>query len=44
MLSVKSIKNLKSLNYHIFLIKYYFFLVFITSMEGEQIYIEEESI
>ena len=32
-LSVKSIKNLKSLEYHIFVIKHYFFLLFITSAE-----------
>ena len=32
-LSVKSINNLKSLKYHIFVIKHYFFLVFVTNLE-----------
>ena len=32
-LSVKSIKNLKSIKYHIFIIKHYFFVVFVTSVE-----------
>ena len=32
-LSLKSIKNLKSLKYHIFVIKNYFFLVFVTRVE-----------
>ena len=32
-LSVKSVKNLKSLKYHIFTIKHYFFLVSVTNVE-----------
>ena len=34
-LSVKSIKHFKSLKYHVVVIKHYFFLVFVTSVEGQ---------
>ena len=32
-ISVKSIKNLKNVKYHVFAVKYCFFLVFVTSVE-----------
>ena len=31
---VKSIKNLKNLKYHVFVIKHYFLLVFVISVKG----------
>ena len=42
----KSINNLKSLTSHIFIIKFYFFLLFVTSVEVKikQLFIQEESI
>ena len=42
----KKYKGLKSLKYHIFAIKHYFFLVFVIKCgsEDEQIFMEEESI
>ena len=42
---VKSIKNLNSLKYHIFAIKHYFFLVFVTSAEmNMKKYLKNQSI
>ena len=42
----KGIKNLKNIKHHIFVIKHYFFLVFVTNVEVkmEKIFKEEESI
>ena len=42
----KGIKNLKNLKHYIFVIKHYFFLVFVTNAEVkmEKIFKEEESI
>ena len=44
-LIVKSTNNLKTLEYYVLIIKHYFFLVFVTSMDVKiKIFKEEESI
>ena len=35
-LSLKSIKNLKCLKYHTFVIKHCFFLIFVTNKDGDE--------